>query len=224
MSQANQKMGRRLLGESLVNDDLIQRLIRMSGEADGLEHDDARAARRPAGCLGMRTIESLADGGAALSAMDERHVRTCTICGPRWEAMLASRPAAARPTAPSRWYRFATALTAAAACVAATFTILPRPSGSSSVATGSGAVNPIAAVEPPVIAVPTSLFLCIPGDSNCDGVVDSADLAALGFAVHRPEEYADRFPNCDAVCSNDVNGDNVVDECDLDELVQCVGG
>jgi hypothetical protein len=135
--------------------------------------------------------------------------------------MVASRPVSPRVTAPTRWYRYATGLTAAAACVAALVTILPRNAGP---ATGGPLLSTEVVVAPAVVAVRAPLLRCTPGDSNCDGVVDSDDLLALGMAVHRPEEYAGRFPNCDAVCSSDLNGDSVVDECDLDELVQCVGG
>lgn len=206
-----------------MSDELIQRLVRMAAEAEGLARDTGGLDHRSADCLKMSRMQAMADAGATLSAVDDLHVRNCPICGPRWSAMLVTRPAAAVRTAPSRWYRLATGLTAAAACVAAALTILPRPPG-------PGVSGPIAVSVQPITlsdsqtGTRNGMYLCVPGDSNCDGVVDNADLTALGFAVHRPEEYADRFPNCDAVCSNDVNGDAVVDQCDLDELVQCVGG
>ncbi len=207
-----------------MNDELMQRLIRMSAEADALDQVGDRSRRRLDGCVGMAQLQSRADSADSLSSLEQDHIRACAVCGPRWKAMLASRPVPAQPTGPSRWYRYATGLTAAAACFAALFTISSRPSQPNATVSGRGPIASIATTETPVTAAATSLLICIPGDSNCDGVVDSSDLTALGFAVHRPEEYADRFPNCDAVCSNDVNGDSVVDECDQDDLVQCVGG
>ena len=49
-------------------------------------------------------------------------------------------------------------------------------------------------------------------------------LAAFSLAVHRPDDYAAQYPQCDLVCSNDFNGDCQVDDRDQEEMVKCVGG
>lgn len=207
-----------------MNDQQMQRLIRMVGEASWLESSAGAQFQRGSECLGMSDMQSRADSGKSLSVSEELHLRACPLCAGRWKAMRASRPAAVRATAPTRWYRHATGVAAAAACVGALLTIVPRGEGP----TSSGPVLPMTAVvassATPVFVAPAPRLRCTPGDANCDGVVDRSDLTALGMAVHQPEEYAARFPNCDAVCSSDLNGDSVVDECDLDELMQCVGG
>ena len=66
--------------------------------------------------------------------------------------------------------------------------------------------------------------VCILGDSNCDGVADSNDLTAFTLALHHPDVYAEQYPHCDLVCSNDLNGDCEVNDNDMQEMVQCVGG
>jgi hypothetical protein len=59
------------------------------------------------------------------------------------------------------------------------------------------------------------------GDTNCDGVVDFADIDPLVLALADPVAYQAQFPDCD-LCTADINGDGVADFLDIDPFVACL--
>ncbi len=58
----------------------------------------------------------------------------------------------------------------------------------------------------------------LPGDMNCDGAVDNADIDGFVLALTDPAAYAIAYPGCD-INHADVNGDNSVDNGDIDAFV-----
>jgi hypothetical protein len=58
----------------------------------------------------------------------------------------------------------------------------------------------------------------LPGDLNCDGTVDFADINPFVLALTDPAAYAAAFPNC-AIASGDINGDGSVDFGDINPFV-----
>ncbi len=69
------------------------------------------------------------------------------------------------------------------------------------------------------IAVPTQ----IPGDLNCDGAVDNADIDAFVLALIDPVAYGVVYPSCD-MNQADVSGDGSVDNGDIDPFVALLLG
>ena len=63
----------------------------------------------------------------------------------------------------------------------------------------------------------------LPGDLNCDGAVDTADIDAFVLALVDPAEYAAAFPDCDIMAA-DLNGDGSVDTADIDGFVAAIIG
>ena len=63
----------------------------------------------------------------------------------------------------------------------------------------------------------------VPGDMNCDGVLNGADIDPFFLALGDPGAYAARFPNCDPQ-NGDINGDGRLDGGDIDPFFQCLGG
>lgn len=64
---------------------------------------------------------------------------------------------------------------------------------------------------------------CIPGDANCDGVVDNFDIDPFVFALTSPATYQEAFPNC-PLTNADVNLDGAVDNFDIDPFVNLLTG
>jgi hypothetical protein len=62
-----------------------------------------------------------------------------------------------------------------------------------------------------------------PGDVNCDGHVDTADIDAFVLAVVDPAGYAAQWPGCPAA-NADCNGDGQIDTGDIDAFVGLVVG
>ncbi len=62
-----------------------------------------------------------------------------------------------------------------------------------------------------------------PGDTNCDGVIDSFDIEPFVLALSDPNGYMARFPGCD-VSSADVNGDGAVDAFDVEPFIALLVG
>ena len=61
-----------------------------------------------------------------------------------------------------------------------------------------------------------------PGDLNCDGAVDGADIDPFFLALGDPAGYALQFPNCDLMLG-DMNGDGAVNGADIDVFFECLG-
>ncbi len=66
-------------------------------------------------------------------------------------------------------------------------------------------------------------FLSLPGDLNCDGRFDGADIDPFFLALVDPKAYQAAFPNCDLL-NGDINGDNRLDGADIDPFFQCLAG
>ena len=62
-----------------------------------------------------------------------------------------------------------------------------------------------------------------PGDMNCDGRLDGADIDPFFLALGDPPAYALAFPNCDPL-NGDMNGDGRLDGGDIDPFFACLGG
>ncbi len=66
------------------------------------------------------------------------------------------------------------------------------------------------------------LFLALavlPGDMNCDGVVNAFDIDPFVLALTDPAAYAAAYPTCD-VLHGDVNGDGMLNAFDIDPFVE----
>ncbi len=61
----------------------------------------------------------------------------------------------------------------------------------------------------------------LPGDMNCDGLVDSLDIAAFVVAVLDPTQYEQTYPTC-SLATGDLNGDGTVDLQDTEAFIQCL--
>jgi len=138
------------------------------------------------------------------------------------ESRLLDPPAEPRrivhPVA-SVWWRFGLGISAVAACMAAWISLEPPQANPLS---PTKLHMPIAGV--PYVPTSSAPGACIVGDSNCDGRVDLTDVMAFNLALHQPDEYVTKYPGCDPVCSADMNGDCIVDDSDMNELMTCVGG
>ena len=63
----------------------------------------------------------------------------------------------------------------------------------------------------------------IPGDLNCDGTFNGADIDPFFLALGDPAGYAIAFPNCDPLLG-DLNADGRLDGGDIDPFFVCLGG
>jgi hypothetical protein len=63
----------------------------------------------------------------------------------------------------------------------------------------------------------------VPGDMNCDGVVDLDDVPAMVLALIDPDEYAAQYPDCD-IATGDMNEDGDVNGLDLQPFVNALLG
>lgn len=59
------------------------------------------------------------------------------------------------------------------------------------------------------------------GDMNCDGFVNSADIAPFALALTDPDAYATQYPSCHQT-NADMNGDHKVDGRDIQGFVDAV--
>jgi hypothetical protein len=194
----------------------IELLAGLSLECDDGDRPGA-ADPRSAACLSMTRLSALSESPASASAAERAHLAACRLCAARSRAFAGPATnaetlvATSRP--PRRHYEWLGALGAAAACLLVW--TLARPP----------APGPVPArIDAPERPVRLEAAVCIRGDSNCDGVTDAKDLSAFVVAMNHPEQYAVQYPDCDLVCSNDMNGDREVDDFDLAQLVQCIGG
>ena len=62
-----------------------------------------------------------------------------------------------------------------------------------------------------------------PGDLNCDGRLDGADIDPFFLALGDPAAYLLQFPTCDPL-NGDMNGDGRLDGGDIDPFFACLGG
>ncbi|MFO0974119.1 MAG: dockerin type I repeat-containing protein [Phycisphaerae bacterium] len=209
--------------------DQIETLLRMALESESLADPSAERAggaappvlgAAPAGsaCLRIGRLNAIAAGVAAARA-ESLHVSDCGICAARLRALRGGATGAAAASVPSRWQRWAFRLGTGAVAAALFLMVTHR---------APPARLPGGAVIPPtwnLTAFPANRtqYQCLQGDANCDGVVSASDVPVLVLAMARPDVYSIDFPGCDSLCSNDLNGDGVVDGSDLVELVQCVG-
>lgn len=65
-------------------------------------------------------------------------------------------------------------------------------------------------------------FIC--GDANCDGTVDSFDIAAFTLCLTNPTLYATTFPGCDPACTCDTDCNGAVDSFDIAGFVAALTG
>ena len=55
----------------------------------------------------------------------------------------------------------------------------------------------------------------LPGDLNCDGVIDALDIEPFLVALFDPESYPTQYPDCD-INNADINGDGSIDALDIE--------
>jgi len=67
------------------------------------------------------------------------------------------------------------------------------------------------------------VFVRTPGDLNCDGVVNNADIPAFVLALTDPGAYATAYPTCD-VLLGDVSGDGQFNNADIPAFVELLTG
>ncbi|MGE0479518.1 MAG: hypothetical protein AB7Q17_03495 [Phycisphaerae bacterium] len=61
----------------------------------------------------------------------------------------------------------------------------------------------------------------VPGDMNCDGVVNNFDIDPFVLALTDAAAYAAAYPGCN-VSNADINGDGLVNNFDIDFFVNCL--
>jgi hypothetical protein len=59
------------------------------------------------------------------------------------------------------------------------------------------------------------------GDLNCDGALDAFDIEPFILAIVDPQQYAVRYPECEATLG-DLNGDGVVDAFDISPFIDAL--
>ena len=59
----------------------------------------------------------------------------------------------------------------------------------------------------------------VPGDMNCDGVLNGLDIQGLALALTNPAAYVANFPDC-SLCNADVNADGSQNAGDVNAMVQ----
>ena len=79
---------------------------------------------------------------------------------------------------------------------------------------------PLTGIFPGGIAI---LRVPCPGDMNCDGRLDGADIDPFFLALGDPAAYLLQFPTCDPL-NGDMNGDGRLDGGDIDPFFACLGG
>lgn len=62
----------------------------------------------------------------------------------------------------------------------------------------------------------------LPGDTNCDGVVDFGDINPFVMALSDPAHYIETYPGC-PLTSADIEGDGTVDFGDINPFVALLG-
>ncbi len=85
----------------------------------------------------------------------------------------------------------------------------------------AGSVLALDGSEPSYTIVERLVASATPGDLNCDGLVDNADIDPFVLALTDPASYAASYPDC-AIDLADVNGDGAVDNGDIDAFVACL--
>jgi len=63
----------------------------------------------------------------------------------------------------------------------------------------------------------------LPGDMNCDGLVDFGDINPFVLAMTDPAGYQMAFPDCD-IMNGDINGDGLFDFGDINPFVSLLAG
>ncbi len=58
----------------------------------------------------------------------------------------------------------------------------------------------------------------VPGDLNCDRVVDALDIEPFIVALFEPEAYPDLYPDCN-ILRADLNGDGFIDALDIEPFI-----
>lgn len=71
------------------------------------------------------------------------------------------------------------------------------------------------------IILPPPIPPQLPGDMNCDGVVNALDIQPFMTAIMSPNVYAELYPDCN-ILNGDISGDGVVDTFDIDPFVTLV--
>jgi len=75
----------------------------------------------------------------------------------------------------------------------------------------------------PSVAVFYAQIPDVPGDLNCDGVVNNADIPAFVLALSDPATYSAEYPHCDAQ-RGDVDGDGTFNNADIPAFVALLTG
>jgi hypothetical protein len=65
--------------------------------------------------------------------------------------------------------------------------------------------------------------IIVPGDMNCDGLVNNFDIDPFVLAISDPAAYAAQYPDCN-ILNGDINGDGVVNNFDIDPFVNLISG
>ncbi len=63
----------------------------------------------------------------------------------------------------------------------------------------------------------------VPGDLNCDGVINAFDVDPFVMALTDPDGHATTYPDCDALLA-DITGDGAVDAFDIDPFILLLTG
>ena len=69
------------------------------------------------------------------------------------------------------------------------------------------------------LAADGTLVAGLPGDLNCDGVVDFGDINPFVLALTNPAAYPVQYPQCN-ILNGDINGDGLVDFGDINPFVR----
>jgi len=64
----------------------------------------------------------------------------------------------------------------------------------------------------------------LPGDMNCDGLVNNADIPVFVLALTDPDQYALLYPDCDADQVGDFDGNGVLNNADIPGFVAALTG
>ncbi len=86
-----------------------------------------------------------------------------------------------------------------------------------------GVVNMWVDVIEGTIKVEVVPYCMAPGDSNCDGYVNSGDIDPFVIALTQDQADWEALYDCDFLCANDVNGDGFVTSGDIDPFVLLLG-
>jgi hypothetical protein len=74
---------------------------------------------------------------------------------------------------------------------------------------------------PFISAAGVCAIVSMPGDLNCDGIVNNFDIDPFVLALTNPAGYAAVFPNCN-LANADINGDGAINNFDIDPFVACL--